>query len=80
MGTPLTRLNPRSQPPLRRPLKGDQFKSIVVLNLELPSIAQDFEDRLRNQLHNYNLIGKQSATLDDEFSFRSTAGKSQMGL
>lgn len=59
----------------RRPTK-DRYKSVVVLNLDIPSNTADFEDKLRDQLERYHLIGRQSASLDAEFSFRSYGGKS----
>lgn len=59
----------------RRPTR-DNYKSVVVLNLDIPSNVADFEDKLRDQLQRYHLIGRQSASLDEEFSFRSYGGKS----
>ncbi|KAM8721212.1 hypothetical protein ACLKA7_007131 [Drosophila subpalustris] len=48
----------------------DNFQSYVIVNLDIPTNVPDFEDKLRHQLQNFNLIGNQSASLDDDFYFR----------
>ncbi|KRF94155.1 uncharacterized protein Dmoj_GI15893, isoform H [Drosophila mojavensis] len=50
----------------------DKYKSYVIVNLEIPTNVVDFESKLREQLQNYNRIGNQSASLDDDFYFRLT--------
>lgn len=67
-------LIPISSHLLPRPTN-DKYKSYVIVNLEIPTDVVDFESKLRQQLQNYNRIGNQSASLDDDFYFRLTLGK-----
>jgi len=53
----------------------DNFHSYVIVNLDIPTNVPDFEDKLRRQLQDYHTIGKQTASLDDDFYFRSILGK-----
>ncbi|KAH8387838.1 hypothetical protein KR093_009841, partial [Drosophila rubida] len=53
----------------------DEFMIHVTVNLEIPANTPDFEEKLRNQLRNYHLIGSQSAQLDKEFYFRPILGE-----
>ncbi|XP_017851563.1 basement membrane-specific heparan sulfate proteoglycan core protein isoform X4 [Drosophila busckii] len=48
----------------------DQYKSYVIVNLDMPGNVVDFESKLRKQLQTYHKIGEQSASFDNDFYFR----------
>ncbi|XP_062139244.1 basement membrane-specific heparan sulfate proteoglycan core protein isoform X23 [Drosophila sulfurigaster albostrigata] len=48
----------------------DHYKIYVIVNLEIPTNTPDFENKLREHLQNYHVIGHTSAQLDKDFYFR----------